>query len=97
MNTNIGRALEAKIAAHPLTAIAIAFAAGAVVALANRANDAAPARRTLGGALAGSLGALAMGVLRTAVLEQVSDAAKSWFDSEDAASRDRSVEPFLEH
>jgi len=97
MNTNISRALEAKIAAHPLIAIAVAFAAGAMVALAKRANDAAPTRRTIRGAIAGSLGALAMSVLRTAVLEQVSDAAKSWFGSGDAASRAPSVEAFLEH
>lgn len=90
--------LRHTIMAHPLAAIAIAFAAGAITGLAGRATrEAAPTKRTIRSVLLGSVSAIVMGMIRSAVIEHLSGAAKSWLDPEDSASRDRSVESFLEH
>jgi hypothetical protein len=101
MNSDhISHELEAKIAEHPLIAIAVAFAAGAVLSMARRATAAPAVKRSMGSLIVGGLGTLAMGFIKNAVLEQVSGAAKQWLDPEhpeNAASRDQSVESFLEH
>lgn len=97
--TDIQRELEAKITANPLAALAIALAAGAVVGLAGgrSSKDRASDKRTIRGMLLGSVSAIVMGVIRNAVVEHLSGAAKSWLGPENVASRDRSVESFLEH
>jgi hypothetical protein len=102
MTPDIKRELEARISAHPLAAVAIALCAGAVVALARRnTRDAAP-RRTIGSAIIGGISALAMGVVKDALLGQLSGAAKSWLDLEGTMSaapcaRREPTESFLEH
>ena len=102
MSSDIKRDLEAKITAHPLAAIAIAFAAGAITGLAGgrATREAAPTKRTIRSLLLGSVSAIVMGMIRSAVIEHLSGAAKSWLDPEGAASRGRSPDPlesFLEH
>jgi len=100
--------LESRIAARPLTAVGIAFALGAVLALGGR-RRAAPeeqVQRGLGGAVIAGITAIAMRVAKDAAIRQLADAARRWLheqygtnvpDSEREASRDPSVEPFLEH
>jgi hypothetical protein len=94
--------VEAQIAAHPLPAIGIAFAIGAVFALAGGRKHTPDAHRGIGGAMMAGLGALAMRMLKDVALGQLSGAARAWMegnatDGERTASRDRSVESFLEH
>lgn len=100
--------LEARIAAHPLAAVGIAFALGAVLGLGSkrRVVPEEPVRRGLGGAVVAGVTALAMRVAKDAAIRQLADATRGWLhrqygmeasDSERAASRDPSVEPFLEH
>lgn len=102
MSPDIKRELETRISAHPLAAVAIALCAGAIVALARRTRDAAPTKRTISSAIVGGISALAMGVVKDALLGQLSGAAKSWLDPEGAMSaqpgarRDPSSS-FLEH
>ena len=97
--TDIQRELEAKITAHPLAAIAIALAAGAIVGMAGSRStkDHAPDKRTIRGMLLGGVSAIVMGVIRSAVVEHLSGAAKTWLGPDNVASRDPSVEPFLQH
>lgn len=99
MSRDIKHDLEAKIMAHPLAAIAIAFAAGAIAGIAGgrATREAAPAKRTIRSVLLGGVSAIVMGMIRSAVIEHLSGAAKSWLDPEDVASRDRAVESFVEH
>lgn len=94
--------VEAQIGAHPLPAIGIAFAIGAVVALAGGRKHAPDAKRGLRGAVMAGVGALAMRMIKEIAFSQLAGAAKTWMDggtteSERSASRDRSVESFLEH
>ncbi|MBA3454610.1 MAG: hypothetical protein H0T42_16085, partial [Deltaproteobacteria bacterium] len=84
MSPDIKRELEAKISAYPLAAVAIALLAGAVVALGRRSRDAATTKRTVSSVLIGGISALAMGVVKDALLGQLSGAAKSWLDPEGA-------------
>jgi hypothetical protein len=97
--TDIQRELEAKITAHPLAAIAIALAAGAVVGMAggHSTRDNGPDKRTIRGMLLGGVSAIVMGMIRSAVVEHLSGAAKTWLGPENVASRDPSVESFLQH
>jgi hypothetical protein len=99
MSPDIKRDLETKITAHPLAAIAIALAAGAVVGLAGgrSKNDAARTKRTIGSVIVGGVSAIVMGMIRSIVVEHLSGAAKSWLGPENMASRDPSIESFLEH
>jgi len=98
---DLQRELEEKIKAHPMIAVAIALGAGALIALAGgrSSSKATVDKKSVSSALIGGLGALAMGMIRTAVIEHLSEAAKGWLDPdrERVASRDRSVESFLEH
>lgn len=102
MSPDIKRELEARIKAHPLAAVAIALVAGAIVALARSTRDTAPRKRTVSSVVIGGISALAMGVVKDALLGQLSGAAKSWLDPEGAMSaapgapRD-TAESFLEH
>jgi len=98
MSPDFKRDLESKITAYPLAAVAIALAAGALVGLgARRSKSAPPSKRTVSSLLLAGVSAIVTSMVRSAVLEQLSGAAKSWLGPEDAASRDRSVESFLEH
>jgi hypothetical protein len=102
MTPDIKRELETRIEAHPLAAVAIALVAGAIVALARGERGHAPRKRTIGSAIIGGISALAMGVVKDALLGQLSGAAKSWLDPEGAMSaaggaRRDPAESFLEH
>jgi len=98
--TDLQRDLEDKIKAHPIIAVAIALGAGALIALVKGSSSkAAPAKKSASSVVIGGLGAIAMGMIRTAVIEHLSVAAKGWLemDRERPASPERSVESFLEH
>ena len=88
--------LEARIRAHPLPAVGIALALGALVGLRRRAAPAPEAEipAGLGGAVTGALTALALRVLKDAALRQLSGAATSWYgkrrDLHGPASTERS-------
>ena len=102
MSPDIKRELEKRIEAHPLAAVAIALFAGAIVAVARGSRDAAPRKRTISSAIIGGISALAMGVVKDALLGQLSGAAKSWLDPDGAVSaapeaRRDGTESFLEH
>jgi len=102
MSPDIKRELEARISAHPLAAVAIALCAGAIVALARRPRTVAAQKRTISNAILGGISALAMGVVKDALLGQLSGAAKSWLDPEGAISgqpgaRRDSTESVLRH
>jgi hypothetical protein len=104
---NMGN-LSEKIAKHPWTAVGIAAALGAFAGLAThlaRPDDAGEhkLRHTF---IAGA-GALLLRLAKSYAMGQLADTAKSWIDErtrtdgadepEKAASRDPSVEAFLEH
>jgi hypothetical protein len=97
--TDLQRDLEEKIRAHPVMAIAIAVGAGALIALAKGSSrrDAPAAKRTASGLVIGGLGSIAMGMIRSAVLEHLSEAAKGWLDPEHTESADPPTASFLEH
>ncbi len=102
MSPDIKRELEARIEAHPLAAVALALFAGAIVALARGTRESAPRKRTIGSAIVGGLSALAMGVVKDALLGQLTGAAKSWLDPDGAMSAAPGVprdpaDSFLEH
>ncbi len=102
MSPAIKRELETRIEAHPLAAVVIALLAGAIVALARSTPDAAPRKRTIGSTIVGGISALAMGIVKDALLGQLSGAAKSWLDPEGAMSAPPGgshdpAESFLEH
>ncbi len=100
--------LERRIAEHPLPAVGIAFALGAIVGLVRtlgRGHERAEAVKnsTLGGAITGAITALAMRMAKDYALSHLSGAARKWIDTDQTspterkASRDPSVESFLEH
>lgn len=93
--------LEARIAAHPLSALGVALGLGAVLALLGRRRGHGPEDRTVRGMLSGAAGALVLRIARDVALGRASSAAQQWWaergGTERAASRDPSVEPFLEH
>ena len=91
--------LDRQVEDHPFTAVGIAFVLGAIFAL---GPPKAPPRgeRTLGNLLAAGLTALAIRGVKSYAWSRLSGTARGWFDAtsrERVASRDRSVEPFLEH
>lgn len=91
--------LDQRIAEHPFSAVGIAFALGAVFALAPR-PPAPDTKRTLGGAMAAAITALAIRGVKAYAWSRLSSSARGLFGTsarERAASRDRSVEAFLEH
>ena len=90
--------LDDRIAEHPFAAVGIAFGLGALFALSPRLPD--PDKRTIRGLLASGLTALALRGVKSYAWSRLSGAAKGLFDGssrERQASRDRSVEAFLEH
>lgn len=91
--------LDDRITAHPFTAVGLAFALGAVFALAPR-EPAPDVRRTLSGAVVAGLTALAIRGVKAYAWSRLSSTARGLFGAsarERAASRDRSIESFLEH
>ncbi len=85
---------EAKqlIAEHPVATTLGAFAVGALLGLLQ------PSKK--GGVVRTAIGGIAMALLRDAVMNRVSAYAGSWIDMksrEEAASRQRETEAFLEH
>ena len=105
--------LEGKIAAHPIAALGVALATGALIGLAtsfgrtSKVDTEVAAKSTIGGAISGAITALAMRMVKDYALGRLSGAAKTWYSShnledqgsqrERGASRDASVERFLEH
>lgn len=84
--------LKELIAEYPLTSVGAAFAVGAVLGLL--------VGRKRGGAVSAALGGIAMALIRDAVVRKVSGYANHWIDTksrEEAASRQRETEAFMEH
>lgn len=88
--------IENAIRSHPLPAIGAALALGAIVALARpRSGD---GERSVGGMIIAGLGAVAVRLVKSYALTQLSDAAKSWLlDPQVAASREPATGSFLRH
>jgi hypothetical protein len=95
---------KAQIAKHPMPAIGIAFAVGALAALGGRA----PAERSHGehsltGAALGALAAFGLRLVRELAIGQLGNAARQWWNEQQAGggpvsrSRAADLEPFLEH
>lgn len=76
--SNLG--VRQQIAQHPLPAVAIAFALGALAG-SRREGPAVPERRgrSLGGAAMWALGALGLRILREIALGQLGDMARQWW------------------
>lgn len=97
--------LEGRIIAHPLAAVGIAFALGAGLgAIRRRRSQPEIEKPGLSHAIAAGAGALAMRLGKEYALRRLAHAAKDYMERHGAvsrrertASRDRSVEPFLEH
>ncbi len=105
--------IEGKIAAHPLPAVGIALAIGAAIGLlkglgggGKKVDKEVAAKSTIGGAISGAITALAMRMVKDYALGHLSGYAKSYLGGqqdpvaskrEQGASRDASVERFLEH
>ena len=96
--------LRAQITAHPLSAVGVAFALGM---LAGRRRTptitpASAAQRTLVGTALAGVAAVGLRLLREVAIGQLADVARQWWiehggSAEERASRERAVEPFLEH
>lgn len=94
-----------RIAAHPLLAVGIAFGAGAMLGLLRRPSrklvvrevthqgDGEVAKR---GALAGVIGAIAMGLIRDLAVSRLSGYARDWYERRHESEQPE-IEPFLEH
>lgn len=94
--------LGAKIAQHPRAAVGIALGLGALIGLVGGGRAKAPAaaaERTVSGTIFAALGALAINALKDLALREGAELAKGWWAdrTERDASRDPSVEAFLEH
>jgi hypothetical protein len=99
---------KAQIVQHPLPAIGIAFAIGALVAMTGRASAPRaaklPGEHSLTGAALGALAAFGLRIARELAIGQLGIAAKQWWVAQGdsagpAAARARAdeLEPFLEH
>jgi hypothetical protein len=81
------------ILAHPLAAAGGALAIGALLGIVR-------ARGGKGGALSAAVTGIAMAMVRDAVIRKFSSYANHWIDMksrEEAVSRQREVESFMEH
>ena len=95
--------IKAHIASHPLVAMSVAAAVGALLGL--RAGErSAPSsedvERSMGAAAMAALAGIAIRVAKDLAVRQLVGATKSWIDGQDSqteASRDPSVEAFLQH
>lgn len=95
--------LPAQIAKHPLPAVGIAFAIGALAALGGRSGaprDAGVEDRSLSAAALATLAAFGLRVVRDLAIGQLGDAAKQWWAEQNGAPptgpRAADLEPFLE-
>ncbi|MDX2092454.1 MAG: hypothetical protein SFX73_31615 [Kofleriaceae bacterium] len=91
--------LDRQVAEHPFATVGLAFAAGAVLAMGPRARH-EDEERTLGGLITAGLSALAIRAVKSYAWSRLSAKARGLFDPmnrERDASRDASVEAFLEH
>jgi hypothetical protein len=94
--------LQAHIAEHPLSAVGIAFALGAIAGL--RRRETAPGNgHSLSGALVAGIAAISLRLVRELAMGQLSQIARHWWAepegasmSEARGSRMSDVEPFLE-
>ncbi len=95
--------IEAQIAQRPWPAVGIAIALGALAGMAAGRSKSEPAPdRSMGGAVAAGVGALALRLLKSYAFSKFADVAKGWVDeragtTEQVASRDPSVDAFLKH
>lgn len=92
--------IRARIAEHPRAAIGIAFGLGVVLGMFGRSrHHHEAAAQGIGGTVMAALGALAFRALKEAALHEGGQLAKGWWAdrTERDASRDPSVEAFLEH
>ncbi|HSK00325.1 MAG TPA: hypothetical protein VK932_03750 [Kofleriaceae bacterium] len=93
--------LRAKIAAHPLPSVAVAFAVGALLGMrGGRRRESGEAG--LGHAVAAALGALGVRLAKELATRRAADAARAWWErrqqamsSEFRTSYEPGVEPFL--
>jgi hypothetical protein len=93
--------LGARIAQHPRAAVGIALGLGALLGMLGGGTKkvAHDGERTIGSTVMAALGAFAIKMLRDAALHEGAEIAKGWWAdrTERDASRDPSVEAFLEH
>ena len=104
--------IKAHIAAHPMLAVGIAFAAGALLGFPGKGSHAkskdsnavptkGEVKSGLLGAAMATLGSLAFQLAKSVAFHQLSGQAKTWWDAnygmQAEASRTRDVESFLEH
>jgi uncharacterized membrane protein YebE (DUF533 family) len=93
--------LGAQIARHPRAAVGIALGAGALLGLVGGHKKATitDGKQSIGGAIIAALGAFAINALKDAALREGAEMAKGWWAdrTEREASRDPSVEAFLDH
>lgn len=94
---------KAQIAKHPLPAIGIAFAVGALAALSGAPSaPRAAGGRSLSGAALGALAAFGLRLARELAIGQLGNVAKQWWTEQSgmagsATARPADIEPFLEH
>jgi hypothetical protein len=84
------------IVEHPLTTVGGAFAIGAMIALLRGRRSSSKKS----GAITGVLGGVVIALLRDAAIRRLSGYANHWIDQktrEEAASRQRETEAFMEH
>jgi len=76
--------IRAHIAAHPVAAVGVALAFGALLgSIGRRPRERAPktaVERGLGGAIAAALAAFAMGAAKNLAMRRVANAASQWLD-----------------
>jgi hypothetical protein len=98
----------ARIAQHPLPAVGLALALGALAGLggSRRSASASTGERSLTGAALGALAAVGLRIVRELAMGQLGHLAKEWLvehggaaasKAEPRTSRMAEVEPFLEH
>ncbi len=99
---------KAQIAAHPLPAIGIAFAIGALAAMSGQPSapraPRVPGEHSLTGAALGALAAFGLRLARELAIGQLGNAAKQWWATQGGSvgqatsgPRAADIEPFLEH
>jgi hypothetical protein len=92
--------LDRQVSEHPFAAVGLALVFGAVLALGPRKRVDEDTKRTIGHAVTAALTALAIRGAKAYAWSQLKDAARGLFETsarERTASRDPSVEAFLEH
>ncbi|MEO8701003.1 MAG: hypothetical protein ABI867_13225 [Kofleriaceae bacterium] len=72
--------IGARIEQHPLAAVGIAIAAGAVLGMLGGGHRNPGDKRSVGGLISAGLGALVIGALKDFALSQVSGVAKEWIE-----------------